>query len=159
MHDQYFCNKMSDDTQRNITGCHLCHRTNHQSGKPIGLLEPLPSTKGCWQRININLITDQPISGNGHDCILKFVDHMTRRAHWRTCRKTLDAPAVACKFIHFIIRVTGVPEVVVPDWDVCFTENYCREVARILQMKLLISTAFHPAMYGVSENSNKTVVC
>jgi hypothetical protein len=51
-----------------------------------------------------------------------------------------------------------VPQVVVSDRDVHFTADYWREVARILQTKQLKSTAFHPEMDGLSENSNKLVV-
>jgi len=52
-----------------------------------------------------------------------------------------------------------VPQEVVLDCDVRFTADYWREVATILQMMLLMSTAFHPETDGLSENSNKTVVC
>ena len=83
---------------------------------------------------------------------------MTKRAHWRACKKPLDAPAFACIFIDDIVRLHGVPEEVVLDHDVHFTADYWREVARILQTKLLMSTAFHPETDGLSENSNKTVV-
>jgi hypothetical protein len=124
----------------------------------MGLLQPLPIAKGRWQRIGIDFITDLPISGNGHDCIVTFVDHMTKRAHWRACKKTIDAPAFARIFIDDIVRLHGVPQEVVSDRDVRFTADYWKEVARILQTKLLMSTAFHPETDGLSENSNKTVV-
>jgi hypothetical protein len=61
-------------------------------------------------------------------------------------------------FIDDIVRLHGVPQEVVSDRDVRFTADYWREVARILQTKLLMSTAFHPETDGLSENSNKTVV-
>jgi len=70
------------DTQRYVAGCDLCHRTNHWSGKHMHLLQPLPIARGHWQRIGIDFITDLPISGNGHDCIVTFLHHMTKRAHW-----------------------------------------------------------------------------
>ena len=83
---------------------------------------------------------------------------MTTRAQWRACKKTIDALAFAHIFINDIIRLQGVPQEVVSDHDIRFTADYSREVARILQTKLLMSTAFHPEMDGFSENSNKTVV-
>jgi len=125
----------------------------------MGLLQPLPVAKGRWQRIGIDYITDLPISGSGHDCIAIFVDHMTKRAHWRSCRKTIDAPAFTCIYIDDMVRPRSMPPEVVSDHDVCFTADYWREVTRILQTKLLMSTAFHPAMDGLSGNSNKTIVC
>jgi putative transposase len=124
----------------------------------MGLLQSLPAAEGRWQRIGIDFITDLPVSGSGHDCIVTFVDHMTNRAHWRACRKTIDAPAFARIFIDDIVRLHGVPQEVVSDRNVRFTADYWREVTRILQTKLLMSTAFHPETDGLSENSNKMVV-
>jgi len=158
MKDWYFWKQMWRDTQRYIAGCNFCHQTNHRSGKPMGLLQPLPIAKSRWQRIGIDFITDLPTSGNGHDRIVTFVDHMTKRAHWRACKKTIDAPAFLPIFIDDIVCLRRVPQEVVSDHDVRFTADYWREVGRILQTKLLISMAFHPETDGLSENSNKTVV-
>ena len=104
----------------------------------MGLLQPLPIAKGHWRKISIDFITDLPTSENGHDCIVTFVDHMTKRAHWRASKKTIDAPAFTHMFIDDIVRLHGVPQEVVSDRDVHFTADYWREVARILQMKLFM---------------------
>ena len=82
MKDRNFWRRMWCNTQRYVAGCDLCYRTNHRSGKPMGLLQPLPLAKGRWHRIDIDFITNLPISGNGHDRIVTFVDDMTNRAHW-----------------------------------------------------------------------------
>jgi len=57
----------------------------------MGHLQPLPIAKGHWQRIGIDFITDLPILGTGHDCIVTFVDLMTKRAHWRASKMTIIA--------------------------------------------------------------------
>ena len=158
MKDWYFWEQMWHDTQRYVAGCNLCHRTNHWSGKPMGLQQPHPIAKGRWQRIGIDFITDLPTSGNGHHCIVMFVDHMTKRAHWRACKMTIDAPAFTRIVINDIIRLQGVPQEFVSDRDVRFTADCWREVARILQTKLLMSTAFHRETDDLSDNSNMTVV-
>lgn len=44
------------------------------------------------------------------------------------------------------------------DRNVHFTAHYCREDVSILQMKLLMATAFHPEKDGLSENFNMMVV-
>jgi len=83
---------------------------------------------------------------------------MTQRAHWQACRGSNDAPAFPCIFIDNIGCLHGIPQEVVSDCDVHFTADYWREVVRILQTKLLMSMAFHPETYGLSQNLNKTVV-
>jgi len=123
---------------------------------PMGLLQRLPVPRGHLQRIGIDFMTDLPMSEDGHNCIVTFVDYMTKRAHCHACRKTINASAFAQIFIDDIIRLHTLPQAVVSDRNVPFTADYWREIARILQKILLFSTAFHPGMDGLSENSNMT---
>jgi len=103
-------------------------------------------------------MTDLAVSRSGHDCIVTFVDHMTKSAHWQPRKEIVNTLA----FVHIIIdNIVGrhrVPQEVVSDSNVRFHADYWREVARILQTKLLMSTACYPEMNGHSENSNRTVV-
>jgi len=116
------------------------------------------SPKAVGKTIGIDFITDLPTSGNGHDCIPTLVDHITKRAHWRACKKPIDALAFAQIFMDAIVHLFRVPQEVVSDHNVHFTADYWREVVRILQTKMLMSTVFHPDTDGISENSNKPVV-
>lgn len=159
MNDWYICKQTRRDTQQYVSGCNLCHQTNHWSSKPILFLQPLLISKGHWQRVGIDVKTDLLTSENSHNCIVTFVDHMTKRAHWHACKKTIDVPTFACIFINDIVHLHAVPQEVVFDHEVCFTAADWREVARIPQSKLLQSTAFHSETDGLSENSNKTVIC
>jgi len=127
MTDRSFWKQMWRDTQWYIAGCDLCHRTNHHSARPMGLLQPLPIAKGHWQRIGIDFITDLPISGNDNDWIVTFGKHMTKRAQLRACKKTIDAPACARILIDGIVRLHRVPQEVVSDHDVRLPADYWRD--------------------------------
>jgi hypothetical protein len=87
-----------------------------------------------------------------------FVDHIMKRAHRRASKKTMEAAAFVRIIVDDIVRLHGVPQEAVSDRDVCFTPEYWRVVARMLQPKLVMSVAFHPEPDGLSENSNKTGV-
>ena len=157
--DRHFWKPMWCETQHFVAVCDLRHRTNHHSGKPMGLLQPLPTAKGHWQRFGIDFLTDLPVSGSGHNCIETFVNPLTKRAHWWARRKTIDASTFAHLVINHIIRPHGVPHELVLDHVVHFTADYWRDVARIVQTKLVMSTVFHSETDGLSENLNKTVIC
>jgi len=105
-----------------------------------------------------DFLTDLPVSGSGHDCIVTVIDHITKRAHWRAGKKLIEALAIVRLFFDDIECLHGVPQEVVSDPDVHFPEDYGREVAWILQTKLLMSTALHSETDSISENSNKMVV-
>ena len=152
MKNWYFGKRIWCNTQPYVLGFNLCHRTNYQSSKPIGLLQPRPIAKCQWERIGIEFITDLPTSGNGNHCIETFVNHMTKIAHWHARERTIDAMANALIYIDDIARLDGVPQEVVSDRDVHLATEYSRQFARILQAKLLMSMALHPETDGLSEN-------
>jgi hypothetical protein len=101
--------QMWRDTQQYVVGCHLCHRTNHQSSKPMGLLQPHSIAKARWPRVGIAFITDLPTWETSHDSISAFIDYITKRAHWRAYTKTIDALAIAQIFLNHIVWLHGVP--------------------------------------------------
>jgi hypothetical protein len=55
----------------------------------MSLLQPLPVAEVRWQRIGIDFITNLPVSSSGHDCIVTFIDHMTREHIGETAEKQL----------------------------------------------------------------------
>jgi len=96
---------MGRDMQQYVAGCILYPQTDHKSRKPIGLLEPLLIAKGLWQRSGIDIITHLPVTRNGHVCGGTFVNYMTKGAHWRAYRKTMDMPLVGHIFINDILHL------------------------------------------------------
>jgi len=82
---------------------------------------------------------------------------MPKRAYWEAYRKSIDTLAFESRLINDIVHPHRVAQGVVSDRDVCFTADYWRDVARILQTKLLMFTAFHPETDVLSDISNKTV--
>jgi hypothetical protein len=154
---RFFWPRMWEAVRRYVEGCDTCHRINGRSGLPMGLLQPLPIAQRRWQRIGVDFITDLPESSSGNDCIITFIDHLTKRAHWRACKKSLDAAGFAQIFVDEVVRLHGMPSEIVSDRDVRF-QDYWEEVTRRLGSRLLKSTAFHPQTDGQAENSNKTVV-
>jgi hypothetical protein len=154
---RFFWPRMWEAVRRYVEGCDMCHRINGRAGLPMGLLRPLPIASRRWERIGVDFIVDLPETTSGNDCIVTFVDHLTKRAHWRPCKKTLDAAGFAQLFVDEIVRLHGMPSEIVSDRDVRF-QDYWAEVVRRLGSRLSKSTAFHPQTDGQAENANKTVV-
>jgi hypothetical protein len=153
---RFFWPRMWETVRRYVEGCDMCHRINGRQGKPMGLLQPLPIANGRWERVGVDFITDFPESASGNDCVVTFVDYLTKRVHWRACKKSLDAAGFASLFIDNVIRLHGVPKEVVSDRDVRF-QDFWTEVTRHMGTQLLKSTAFHPQTDGLAEINNKTI--
>ena len=67
------------------------------------------------------------------------------------------AKEVAWLFLKEIVRLHGVPESIVSDRDTEFTSTFWCELHKLMGTKLLMSTAFHPQMDGVTEWANHSI--
>jgi len=168
MKDRYFWMQMWRDTQCYVAGCDLCHQTNHLSRKPMGLLQPLPVAKGRWQRIGIELRTDLPVSGGGHHCIVTFVDHMTKRAHWRACRKTIDVAALRAyssttlpvyteclKRLYWTVMYAS--QQTIGEWLLGFCRRNCSCLQRSIQRRMVSLRTRTRRLYAICVASQLTI--
>jgi len=56
-----------------------------------------------------------------------------------------------------IVHLHGLPETIASDQDTKFTSQFWREMHRLLGVKVLMSTAFHPQTDGASERLIRTI--
>ena len=63
----------------------------------------------------------------------------------------VTAKEVAWLFLKEVMRLHGVPESIVSDCNTKFMSTFWRELHRLMGIKLLMSTAFHPQTDGATE--------
>ena len=82
---------------------------------------------------------------------------MTSLVHLVPVTTTIRASQLAWLFVKEIVHLHGLPETIVSDRDAKFTSQFWREMHRLLGVKLLMSTAFHPQTDRASERSIRTI--
>ena len=85
-------------------------------------------------------------------------DHLPGYCRIVPCRITDDAKQTADRFFDNWHCFFGLPERIVNDRDMCFTNKFWRSLHKRLGVKLQMLTAFHPQTDGRSEKTNKTAV-
>ena len=75
----------------------------------------------------------------------------------RAGENELSAPAIAKLFFEHVVRLYGVPLVVLHDRDPRFTAAFWKELWKILGCKMVFSSAFHPQTDGQTERHNRTI--
>jgi hypothetical protein len=104
----------------------------------------------------MDFIEGLPVS-EGADSILVVVDRLTKYAHFLPLRHPFSATSVSKIFIDNIVKLHGVPQMIISDRDKIFTSHFWKNLFKSLSIELRYSTAYHPQTDGQSERVNQCV--
>ena len=89
---------------------------------------------------------------NGHDSLMVVVDHgLMKGVILIPCSKTIDAAEVAKFFLHHVFKWFSLHDSLISDRGPQFVSAFARELGRLLQYNIKLSTAYHPQTDGQTE--------
>ena len=94
---------------------------------------------------------------NKHNYLWVMLCRLTSMVHLVPVKTMIQASQLAWLFVKEIVCLHGLPETIVSDHNTKFTSQFWGETHRILGVRLLMSTVFHPQMDGASERSIRTI--
>ena len=119
-------------------------------------LEKMPLIDKPFKRVAIDLVGPISLpSEEGHRYILTLVDFSTRYPEAVPLKK-IDTETVAEALVDIFSRL-GVPEEILSDLGTQFVSDCMREVTRLLSIKQLTTTPYHPMCNGLTEKFNGTM--
>ena len=109
-----------------------------------------------FKRVAVDLVEPiSPPSENGHQYILTLVDYATRYPEAIALKK-IDTPTVAEALVDMFSRL-GIPEEILSDLGTQFVSECMEEVNRLLSIRHLTTTPYHPMYNGLVERFNSTL--
>lgn len=147
---------MVKDVNAFCKSCGTCQTTKTSTMKPEGLLHTLPIPTRPWGSIGMDFIGPFPRS-HGMDYILLVICRLTSMVHIIPTKTTAKASDIAWLFVREIVRLHGLPDTIVSDRDRKFVSKFWSEAHRMMGVKLLMSTAFHPQTDGATERAVRNV--
>ena len=152
----FFWPGIGGDVKRYCRSCDICQRTVPK-GKNIRVpLEKPPVIETPFKRVSFDLVGEiKPASQRGYRYILTAVDHASRYPE-AVALKRIDTETVAEAMVDIFSRV-GVPQEILHDQGTQFMSEVMKEVSRLLSMKQLTSTPYHPICNGLVEKFNGTM--
>ena len=140
--------KMATDIESFCKSCATCQMNKLSTQKPQGLLHSLPILERPWQSVGMDFMGPLPKS-DGYDYLLVVIDRLTAQVHLIPTDTRVTAKEV--------VRLHGIPDSIVSDRDPKFTLIFWHELLRIMDIKPLMSTAFHPQTDGSTEQVNCSI--
>ena len=141
---------MEQEVKDYMKGCMECQRNKADRRKKRALLNPLAITSRPWERISVDLIGPLPES-NGYDMIMVIVDYFTKMKVFIPTVQTITSLMAADLFKTYAFKRFGIPKGVVSDRGTQFVSEFMKELYKILGIKGMPSTAYHPQTDGQTE--------
>jgi len=154
LRSRYYWPFMRRDVTNYVRSCDPCQKIKHDRGAGIGYLQPLAIPGRPFNTISLDFITRLPLS-NGKDAILVLVDKLTKFAHFIATTSNINAGDTAVLIFKRVVKVFGLPEVIVGDRDPRWISSVWKNLAVIFSSRLALSTSKHPQMDGQTEVMNQ----
>ena len=130
--------------------CDIFQRTISKGRIPKVPFQKMPLIDQPFKRVVVDLVGPiYPPSKNGHQYILTLVDYATRYPE-AIALKRIDTPTVTEALVDMFSRL-GIPdaEEIVSDLGTQFVSECMEEVNRLLSIRLLTTTPYHPMCSGL----------
>ena len=145
---------MKQDVDNFIKQCSICQQAKHINALPAGLLAPLPIPDGAWEQISMDFIEGLPKS-DGYSSILVVVDRFMKYAHFIPLKHPFTAAHIAKVVLDNVVKLHGLPLSIVTDRDKIFISGFWKELFKLYNINLQLSTTYHPQTDGQTERVNQ----
>lgn len=138
-----------------VATCDSCQRNKPSNHKPIGLLRPLPVPSDTWQSVGMDMVTDLPLTPDGYDSIIVFVDRLSKMVRLAPCLKSTTAEQFAELFYSNVFRSHGLPEELVHDRAPIWTSKFWQAFEKLLHISSAMTSGYRPQSNGQTERVNR----
>ena len=83
----------------------------------------------------MDVITNLPVTANGYDSIVTFVDRLSKYVYFLACRHDITAEQLANLFLATVVAQHGVAQRIVSDRDSKFTSRFWKALMQAIGCK------------------------
>ncbi|XP_076028738.1 uncharacterized protein LOC143017759 [Oratosquilla oratoria] len=153
---QFFWSGIGREIVRMVRSCDVCQKTTDRGRVKPAPLGPLPLISEPFQRVAVDIVGPIiPRAADGAKYILTCVDFATRWPEAVPLRN-IETITVAEAMFEIFCHV-GIPKQVLSDRGSQFTSVMMEELLRLLAVKGLRTTPYHPMCNGLCERFNGTL--
>jgi len=148
--------KMDEQITEYVRSCDISQHNKVIQHKKYGLLVPIDVPIRPWTSISMDFIVGLPKS-EGYTKIWLIVDRFSKMTHFVPLKTEEHIKELALIFLKEIWHLHGLPETIISDRDTRFTSKVWMSLIQLFQVKLNVSTGFHPETDWQTEPVNQTL--
>lgn len=151
----YYWNGLKADVENFVNKCILCKKTKHHktTRQP---LEVTTTASQSMEKLYLDLVGPLPKDNHGKEYILTIQCELTKFIIAKPIEDKRTR-TVAQAFMEAVILQFGVPKTIATDRGTEFMSQVMKDMAELLGIEKLSSTAYHHETIGALENSHKTL--
>ena len=138
----YWWNGMKKGIASFVSRCLTYQQVKAEHQKPAGKIQLLPIPVWKWEKITMDFVTGLPWTQRQHDAIWVIVDRLTKSAHFLPINVEDSLEKLAKLYMDEIVRLHGVPVLIVSDRDPKFTSRFWPSLQAALGTRLHFSTVW-----------------
>lgn len=147
---------MYADVEQYCKTCHTCQVVGKPNQTiPKAKLQEVKVQEEAFSRVQIDVVGPLPRTSQGHQYVLTVMCLTTRFPEAIPLRK-VTAPIIARALTKYFTMV-GLPREIQSDRGTNFTSKLFRQVAQLLDIKLVFSSAYHPESQGAIERFHQSM--
>lgn len=153
INQRFYWPTTSDEVARFCRSCEACQLDSSRRVSRAPLM-PLPIIPTPFRRIVMDIVGPLPKSRTGKRYILVVCDYGTSYPEAIPLR-SIEAEHIAEELVHIFARV-GIPEEILTDQGTNFMSTLLGEVYRLMKIKQIRTSPYHPQTDGLVERFNQT---
>jgi hypothetical protein len=135
--------------------CEVCQRSPGGNRRIRAEMVPMPLVERPFERIAMDIVGPLPRSKAGNKYILTVCDYATRYPE-AIPLPSIEAERIAKELVKLFSRV-GIPDEILTDQGTNFMSVFLQEIYRLLHIKRIRTTPYHPQTDGLVERFNGTL--
>lgn len=141
-----------NDVAKYCRTCSVCQKSSKKPGYNKVPLISVPVVSEPFKKVAIDIVGPLPKSKKNNRYILTLVDYATRYPE-AIAIPTIDTERIAEELIQIFSRV-GLPDEILTDQGSNFTSQLMKDICKLLAIKKLRTTPYHPMCNGLVERFN-----
>ena len=155
---QFWWPRLAADIASYVTSCNKCqaNKPDRRNRRPPMTALVLPDA--CWRQLGVDLIVDLPVTTVGeYNAICVFACHLSKMVRLVPCHTTLDTQGLVRLYFREIFPHYGMPSTIVSDRGPQWNSEFFSQLCDFVNIRLQLSTAYHPQSNGLVERFNEVV--
>jgi hypothetical protein len=148
---------MKQEIEEYVRRCEVCQKNKITQNKTKMPLQITTTPDVVWEKCSLDIVGPLTTTVDGNKYLLTFQDELSKFTLAVPIQQQ-DAGTVAKAFVGEVVLKFGIPQVLLTDQGSNFLSELFANMCKLLKIKRIKTTAYHPQSNGALERTHRVLV-